>query len=257
MVQWKVELAGANYEMDVLPRLLCAPDCAVSKEGELYYLTSTAFESLPESEDVCELALQMLPMIAGAAAIVLGSFETRLGVGGVTRINERDSTTTRIVMASAAIALRSDAVLLAEGTVVRPDGTIEPPGPTVPDRWLAKATHDQSMAKALRMFSQQHTWVNLDHVYEVVEADIASQLGISLQRTEVSRLVAQEIERRGWAPADAIEHLRETANWEPWLGDEARHGHPTRKQPKHGDPMSHSDAETLVRAILREWLQSK
>ena len=123
--------------------------------------------------------------------------------------------------------------------------------------WLARATRDHSVAKALRMFSQERTWVNLDHVYEVVEADIASQLGISLQRTDMSKLVAQEIERRGWATVDAIDHLREPANWEPWLGDNARHGHITRKQPKYSAPMRHSDADVLVRTILREWLQAK
>lgn len=261
MAKWKVELRGDALDLSALPGLLRAPTRAVTQEGDQYLLTSTEWDLLQEAEKVYDLALQWLPVITGAIVVYQGRLDTPLGIGHVVHISDDGSEKHFVFVSDSgrgrdAVVLKSNSGLLAHGAVLNPDGTIVPQGATIVDSWLAVADREDLVAKALRLFSREHTWDNLYRVYEVVEEDVMVKEGMNSKDTQAPNKVMAKMESYGWAKAADIDRFRGTANSVQWLGDDARHGHEPRKAPPP-TPMTHAEAGALVRTIVSQWLRSK
>jgi len=100
--------------------------------------------------------------------------------------------------------------------------------------FITTALHDENVATVLRLLGDHpKDWVNLYRIFEVVEDDAG---GI------------RKIAKKGWATKKAIKRFKHTANFV------ARHG--TKINPPK-NPMTPSEAESLIKTIINSWVQSK
>ena len=85
-----------------------------------------------------------------------------------------------------------------------------------------------------------HDWVGLYRLYEVIEADVGGE---------------DKIVKAGWTTKKAIGRFTRTANSPDAIGDAARHGKQSGEPPPN--PMDLSEAISLVKVILHNWLRTK
>jgi hypothetical protein len=126
--------------------------------------------------------------------------------------------------------------------VTRSDGTTEVANPagSVPG-WVRLGLADPKVAKALRLLgTEEHDWVSLYRLYEVIEDDVGS---------------LDNIVRYGWATKASIRRFKHTANSPGAVGDASRHGKESTTSPP--DPMDLGEARALIEVILHNWLRSK
>jgi hypothetical protein len=104
---------------------------------------------------------------------------------------------------------------------------------------LSIAWRDPNLKKAHRIFgSREHNWHNLSNVLEIVQSDIAGKIA-----------------KAGWATQAELDRFTHTANSAAAIGDDARHGHEKFQPPKN--PMSLTEAKSLITGILTPWIDSK
>ena len=175
-------------------------------------------------------------MLTGATRLALGG-RTPLRMGGVARIKE-DGTREIFLFASDTMHVTELAIV----EIQRNDGTVEVVNPAdrVPN-WVDLGLTDPGVAKALRLLgTEEHDWVSLYWLYEVIEGDIGGM---------------DEIADRGWATKASIRRFRHTANSPEAVGDASRHGKESTVPPPN--PMELGEARALVEMILHNWLRSK
>ncbi|MBD0394812.1 MAG: hypothetical protein ICV52_13425, partial [Microcoleus sp. C1-bin4] len=80
-------------------------------------------------------------------------------------------------------------------------------------------------------------WINLYKIYEIVEKNAGKK----------------KIEQ--WIIKDKIRQFKHTANSQSAIGDEARHGVDHNDPPK--EPMPKSEADALIRNLVKQWLEWK
>ena len=128
-------------------------------------------------------------------------------------------------------------------TIKRSNGTVEVfnPADKVPE-WVKLGLTDSTVTKALRLFGakEQHDWVSLYRLYEVIEKDIG---GI------------EKIASKKWATKTSVRLFKHTADSVSAVGDAARHGKESTSPPKN--PMILAEARSLIEVILHNWLSSK
>jgi hypothetical protein len=126
--------------------------------------------------------------------------------------------------------------------ITRSDGTTEVANPadSVPG-WVRLRLANPKVAKALRLLgTEEHDWVSLYRLYEVIEDDVGS---------------LDNIVRHRWATKASIRRFKHTANSLGAVGDASRHGKELTMSPP--DPMDLGEARALIEVILHNWLRSK
>ncbi|MCI0560764.1 MAG: hypothetical protein MN733_19960, partial [Nitrososphaera sp.] len=201
-----------------------------------YFLESRKFETLTTPEEVSSLAKEILQILTGAVRLSLGG-RTPLHVANIARLlpdNHREI----FLTLSDTIHARTT----MEVEIVKADGTIEvvAPADKVPG-WVRLGLADAKVAKALRLLgADEHDWVNLYRLYEVIEEDVGG---------------LHQIANSGWSARTAIRRFKHTANSPGAVGDASRHGKESTSPPP--DPMDIGEARALVELILHNWLRSK
>ncbi len=235
-MEWFVIITGDRYDLEYLCKYFNSPELCIAQQEQDFILKSTDFNSLTGAKDVKNKASEILTLVNGAARLELG-VRKPLSVAHVVKV--KDDGTREVFLEF------SDTLFIHESvtaSVVGADGTVrEIRQISLIPNWVAASQRDENVAKVLRLFGiGDRDWVNLYRIYEVVENDIE---GIS------------NIVKKGWATRKAIERFKHTANSPGAIGDESRHGKQTSKPPK--DPMTLSEAKSLVETILHNWLRMK
>ena len=235
-MEWSVIITGDRYDLEYLCKCLDSPELCITQQGQDFILESTDFNSLTDAKDVKNKASEILALVNGAAKLDLG-VRKPLSVAHVVKVKD-DGNREVFVEVSDTIIMRDRVTV----SVVGADGTVrEIRQVSLIPNWVADAQRDENVAKVLRLFGIGHrNWVNLYRIYELVENDIG---GIS------------NIVKKGWATRKAIERFNHTANSPGAIGNESRHGKQTSQPPK--DPMTLSEAKSLVETILHNWLRMK
>ncbi len=236
MAEWRIELRGDQWDLNILVSELCSPEVSVIKEQNVYYLQSVLFAAMNDAAEVLKEGRELLSVINGAAKLQDPGFG-KVDVCGVAYLDDEGKIHQYILAES----IVSDWKGRSRASVhaVDADGNPLPDGPTLLETRTKLASMDKAVKRALRMWSAfAHDWVNLYKILEVVEADVGSQ-----------------IMKGGWATGAEVECFKHTANSYLATGDDARHAHTRQAPPKR--PMSIQEAEGLIRSVLISWLESK
>lgn len=235
-MKWEVQLNGDAHDLRELAKSLTSDElCIIERDGQ-FFLETIRFSDLTTPKEVTAVASDILPILTGAARLSLGG-RTPLQIANITKVR---------MDGSRHISINLPDTIHVRGTVgleiTRSDGSVEVVNPAdkVPD-WVNVALKNDNVAKALRLLgSDEHDWVSLYRLYEVIEADVG---GIDIIASE------------GWATKKAIKRFKHTANSPGAIGDSARHGKESSDPP--ADPMDLGEAVPLVEVILHNWLRSK
>ena len=224
------------FDLTELSKSLVDDELRVFERDGLFFLESNRFDELINSEEVASSAADILKVLTGAVRLSLGG-RTPLQVTNTARVRpdgERDV----FVIVSDIIHVRDNISV----EIARSDGTKEVihPAHSVPV-WIKLGLADQNVAKALKLLgSDEHNWVSLYRLYEIIEEDVGS---------------LDKIVNNGWVTKKSIKRFKHTANSPGAVGDGARHGKESTMPPS--DPMDIGEARALVKVILHNWLRSK
>ena len=234
MMGWFVQITGDNLDLEKLSKSLNSPELSIIQEGPDFILKSTHFDFLKDADHVRNMAIEIISLINGAASLVLG-MRKPLAVDCVVNVDD-DGARQFFVCCSLGIRLEvsaSASVIAADGTVQKEPHQADP----IPD-WIAIALCDTNVAKVLRLFGAgNHNWVSLYRIYDVIKGDVG------------------DIAKKEWATKNEIKRFTHTANSPDAIGDDSRHGAGNRPPPEK--PMQLSDAKSLFKTIIHEWLRSK
>ena len=98
---------------------------------------------------------------------------------------------------------------------------------------------DESVSRALLVFAQGGVrWSDLYHAFEIVQASVGGRMY-----------------DEGWIDRAEANLFSWTANSPAVVGEQARHGHQRNEPPPN--PMAEDDAQRVIRALLRSWLDWK
>lgn len=236
MKEWLVRLKGEEFDLQKLPTLLTSPEVTVIEEDGNYYLKSEDFNSMTDASHVLAASKPMLEAINGALQLYLGDFQIVKADGIVVGIGE-DGKPHNYVVLSGSITCRGR--VSASVTLVKPNGTVDSSQRSSKvESWIAVARQNKNVADAFRLFCAP-TWFNLYKIYEIIRADVGGK---------------KKIIQKGWVTAPDIKRFTNTAQSPDVLGDDARHA--TQKDLPPKKPMSLSEAKSLIRILLKNWLQS-
>ena len=237
-MQWKVEVNGDLAELSALAQALTGVDVTIAQDGQSYVLMSSAFDPGLCAEAVREKARDIADELTGAARLALGA-TSHFQVGSVYRIRDDGTRDIHVFPEPAALHLRGFAPTVV---IARANGMVEESHPADPvKQWLLLARNDKPIELVLKIFaSGDEGWSNLYKVLEIVLKDCN---GLPAAASA------------GWATKKSMKLFMQTANSLEAVGLDARHGVQDSQPPKN--PMSLSEARSLIRAIVHAWLRSK
>lgn len=240
-MRWKVDLAGDQKTLNVLS----SPDETGFRYVELddgnYLLNEQIFKECTLPDQVRNKASKVLSALNAYAASFTGN-RGKIRYVDV-RCTEPDGSEILYVKAQSAVAF-SAAVL--EVVIQDVDGTVRrsvSPGASAPSvhRWMRLIESDENVRKVERLLAEQeHDWVNMYRVLEVIEKDAGGQA---------------ELIRLGYTDKKARSLFGLSSNHHESAGDLARHGYSKEPPPKY--PMTLHDARSYVHGIRLIWLRQK
>jgi len=191
---------------------------------------------MSNADEVRNKTDELLSLINGASRLILRT-RTPITSCVVEKIND-DGTRLGFVSVSDSATMRETVNV----TTILEDNTVQEIHQADPIHdWINVAQGNVNVAKVFRLLSNfGYDWVNLYRIYEVVEDDVGG---------------SSKIAQGQWTTETAIERFKHTANSIGAIGDEARHGKETTQPPKN--PMTFSEAKSLIETILHNWLRSK
>ena len=115
-------------------------------------------------------------------------------------------------------------------------------GPPLPlSEWIRLGTTDSVAAKLFRLLSKpSQDWPDLYRIFEIIVADAGGK---------------SSVVSRQWATGRSLDRFKHTANSPGATGDSARHGVDQFQAPL--DPMTLSEAKSLINSLVQQWLWSK
>ncbi|MBI4302647.1 MAG: hypothetical protein HY664_08570 [Chloroflexi bacterium] len=237
MKKWLVRLKGEEFDLEDLATEIRSPSFNVAKENDYYYLTSLGFNSLTTADDVRAKATELIRVINGAASLTFAKFQG-VEFDALTLIEPNGRRHNYIYLAA---TLTARARVSATLTTVNSEGTEDlSQQPTEMESWVTLAMQERDVADCLHFF-RDGTWFSLYKVYEIVRDDSGRD--------------DRRIIRNGWATKSELSRFRGTAQSQAALGVEARHASKRYKPPS--EPMSISEARSLIRDLLRNWLVAR
>lgn len=232
-MKWLVLLEDVKKsDFDNLWNLLRSSDeFSLITENSKYYLTSSRWESLTNESDVYCQATKPLQDISDIARIYFIDFPL-LKPDIIYEVDQQGKRHGRFALSATIRVDSSSFSIQLEGGQDR-----------IPilefESWMKLAEEDEAVKQVFRQFRYfEHKWINLYKVYEIVKKDAGKK---------------DKIEQ--WITKDKIRQFKHTANSQSAIGDDARHGVDQNDPPK--EPMAESEAEALIRNLVKQWLQWK
>ena len=236
---WWVSLEGAERELRDLAMHFDDPDFEIVEDAGTFYLSSMDFSEFDNSEQVRELARELVAAASGSLAVKFGRFDPPR-VGNVVLVDEAGAKQHHVIVSSA-IRLHFEASAQIER--VREDGSVDvvelvaPPPQT--RAWARHARSDSDTKDVLAILGREDVrWHDLYHVFEVVEADVGDMMFT-----------------KRWVTEAEVRRFKHTANSRMAIGRDARHGHQKYDRPKK--PLAFPEARALVLTLVRTWLDMK
>ena len=236
MPKWLVRLKGERFDLEDLPQLLCSSELSIIEENNAFYLRSSKFDSLTSLDDVHERASAFIKIINSVAKFYRQDF-LEVSEDVITRIDDDDK--------------RQHYVSL-EGTII-PRGKVSAQPTVTTANETEQVTTQPSQLQSLLELAQKHkviadalsfyrddAWISLYKVYEIIRDDVGG----------TPRLLKQS-----WVADAEISRFTQTAQSRAALGDSARHA--SEKYHAPSQPMTISEARTLIHTILSRWVSSK
>jgi hypothetical protein len=235
MAEWRIKLQGEQFDLQELKEILLGHDPCVIEEDGTFYLTSKAWDKLPESREVHGQAKGFIQLLENAAHIHLRDTEP-LTIGGIVRIDDEGRKHHILIAEAGHLTLRG-VRLKATATVGGPK-PIESRAEHQVIKVLRVATKNPVVADALRFF-RKGDWVNLYKAYEIVQDEVHGK---------------REIIRLGLLTSKSISRFTQMAQSRKALGDDARHA--SRKFIPPKKPMSIHEARAIIADLLLKWVDS-
>jgi hypothetical protein len=235
-MEWEIILGGPEPVLEEFTHAFRDPSTRIVRTGDGFVLKVATFADLADARDVRERATPIVESLSGIARLLLQNEES-LRIASVVEI--RPNGTRNIFVELEPAVLRITAGLVVSLQVSRADGSIEERRPSDPaPAWLVKALDTPEAARALRLRDKRDlSWTDLYRLFEVVVGGAGG--------TEV-------IINEGWASRGQLSRFTHSANSVSAAGDLARHGVERNAPP--ADPMSISEARSLVDILLSRWL---
>jgi hypothetical protein len=236
---WQIELEGDIALLRELSLTIASPQLQIVQEGERFYLESNQLETQMSYNEIGALSEVILGALNGVIRLTTQKMNPVISRGFHKVRDDGKKEVTAWVMGDGIFGSASIVVQVydADGKLVQ----AQPPADPKPI-WMTLALSDTTVSKALRLFGKtrnDHDWVSLYRIYEVVKKDVGTQLMYD----------------KGWATEAAITNFTRTANHPDAAGDDARHG-ATNDQPPP-NPMALSEARALIELLLHRWLDHK
>jgi hypothetical protein len=234
--QRQKSLVVYKSDVDNLSNLLASSEeFRLITENSKYYLTSTHWESLTNTSDVLFEATKLLQYISAVARIHFTDFPL-FKPDYIREVDEEGKRHNRVELLVKIMPLASVSIKLEGGQDIIPILEF--------DSWRKLAEEDEIVKNVFRLFRKwdRRNWSDLYKVYEIVDKD-AGEINKKIHRIEQ------------WITKNKIRDFKHTANSQKAIGDDARHGVDDDDPPK--EPMSLSEADALIRNLLKQWLQWK
>jgi len=238
MAEWEIKLMGDQFDLEELPKFFVSKECTVTKGDELYYLTSNKLNPDESSQKIHGIALDLVQRINGILKVIYTNFRP-VEIHSMDLIDDKGRRNINLAVGNAEVRTRASAVALIHTVPGSPsDSSSEPTPFTV--SWLKVAEKDEKVRDVLNIFgSLDEEWRNLYNILEIVLSDVGGK-----------------IFQAGWASEKEVGLFKQTANSRDAIGYSARHGDKEKCRPPK-NPMSLSDAKSLIRKIVGKWISSK
>jgi hypothetical protein len=235
MTKWLVRLKGHEFDLQELSDHFASADRNVSKDKDgYYYLRSSDFDPMSDSDAVRERALRLIELMNGATTLHTGGSYRPVEFDAVTQVGDDGKRHHRITLSA---TVEGRARMTANPSVGETGEAVDAPRPPDEAESLVHlADRNHRVADALR-FYERGDWVNLYKAWEVV-SDAAGSL--------------HQVVKNGWADDDERRRFTGTAQSREVLGDEARHASVKFKAPKN--PMTLEEARAFVQCVIRAWV---
>ncbi len=231
-MEWYVEIKGDSFDLEKLSKSLNLPELCITKKGQNYILKSTDFNSLEKENDVHSKAEKILSRINGSAWLVL-RMRKPLEEVRVCRVSDDGEIKSSVFLKGTGYISRS---FIEKIFGIKKEGSVQEifQADIIPEI-ISIAQNDENVDTVLRLLGDHPKGlVNLYNILEVVENDVGG--------------IPKIVEKR-WATRNAIGLFKRTANFL------ARHKKKKIKPPEK--LMTLPEARSLIRNIIRGWIQSK
>lgn len=221
-VKYWVRLKGKTSDLLKLATNLKNVGYLVIKEDNVFYLTSSEFDSKNEVDEVYDLSCQILKEANSVSNVVYG-INPEIIPEFVYQIQE-DGTRVGFVYLSGAIETGQCDVYITQikgGQVRNSDAESF-------EQWF-NMRNDKNVKKILELFNNK-TWVNLYIIYDIIKSEVG------------------KINEKGWATKGDIDDFTKNAQF-------FRHGAVQSQKPC--EPMSLQKAQSLLLHIIQQWLDWK
>lgn len=234
-MEWEIVLGGPEPVLEELTHAFRDSSTRVVRTGDGFVLKSATFGDLADARQVRERAMSIVESLSGISRLLLQSAES-LRIGSVVEVRPNGTRNIFVELEPEVLRISGGLVSLQ---VSRADGSIEERRPSDPaPAWLGKALGTPEAARALRLRDKQDlSWTDLYRLFEVVVSGAGG---------------TQVIIDEGWASRAQLGRFKHSANSVSAAGDLARHGVEPTAPP--ADPMSISEARSLVDILLSRWL---
>jgi hypothetical protein len=235
VMAWRALIEGDIFDLEALSVLFPAGDPLVAQSASgTYYLESVALEDSKGQIDL-NAARALIKRINGIGRVIDPGYQPVLLTDQYTA---SDGSVT-VALPTATLRLRPK--LQATAVVTRNGVPVPPPPPKAP-RYAKLAEQDSEVADALRVLGQPDPldWYDIYKVWEIVEHAVGG---------------SRQVEKRGWVTKADIDRLTASANHPGISGDEARHAR-MKGTPGAKAVMSMSEADSLVRRLVANWIES-
>ena len=236
---WRVELRGADGDLNRIASLSQSPAWKVDANDGRFFLEASGFEAMTDSESVRAFARdELLPIINGVARLRFGRMMShRIEIGAaVNHENQQGHRTVHLYVEEGAVILATESIgVTVDGKLV----SAPPPLRSIAEIGSA-LMHDPHVREALDFFSYDEEWaVNLNKVFEIICDDIGG---------------SHALVKRGWSTHDDLRNFRSVHD-PGVIGRQARHA--IHSGPPLPDPMNEDEACAFIQRLLEEWLREK
>ncbi len=227
-MRWWVELIGSGFELSILGQLRST--YSIENEGQRWFLVQEESNDIGR-EEIRTKAQDLLDLLNGAL-VTTGLPPVKIG----DKIGRYQEDGARIQMHLVVLPM-SLSVRPTVWTATEEEAYKKSLADSVSER-LTLAGEDATVNKVLHMLNTDFlSWTQMYRVYEIVKKDA-------------------NIIKFGWATDKQLSNFRHHANDPRATGSDSRHGVHNSPDPP-GEPLSFTEANTLIRRIASEWVKTK
>jgi len=225
-----VQILGNNLDLQELSKSLNSPELCISQEDQKYVLKSSNFDQLKNAVDVRKRAEEILSLLNGTAKLALGT-QQPLTIDAIVEIRDDGKKATVLFLSNTVHGGSSTST-----STKTDNGKVQENHPADPiPNWIRTAQTDKNVAEIFQVIGTSVlNWINLYKVYEIIKSDVGGK---------------DKIADNGWATKGQIDLFKQTA--QPYRHGKLKNYVPPKKS------MTLSEAEFLIKRILRSWLRAK